>query len=170
MMSSVRCWLFAALCAATLSGCQPGVVYHSYRDISSAGWSCNDTIMFRLPIRDEDKAMARIVPTENEHYLLEIGLRHTTEYPYRDIWIEIDMRGKSDTLHVYLADTLGHWSGSGTTGTSFQLSARPIDYESTGSDTLISVRHLMSDSLLLGITHVGIKLSLAGGVDTKEYE
>mgnify|MGYP002226777513 CR=1 FL=1 len=72
----------------------------------------SDSLAFHLPV-----GLSFRVSTG-----MEIGLRHTGEYPYRDIWLSVtQLEGDSipprtDTLHIYLTDEKGHWVQSGAMG------------------------------------------------------
>ena len=113
--------LWTLLCIF-LNSCQDETVYYSYQSLSKNEWSKTDTLQFFLP--DTLKA---------GEYNLEIGVRHTGKYPYRDLWLELiqyvqneqsqsaNWIERKDTFHLYLADEKGNWSGNGTTSSFFQM-------------------------------------------------
>ena len=108
--------LFLLVCA-----CQHDTVYYTYHPIPNKGWSRGDTLRFSLP--------DTLTPGT---YNLEVGVRHSNKYPYRDLWLELiqyipgekssdSWVAKKDTIHLYLANEKGNWKGTGTTGGHFQL-------------------------------------------------
>ena len=110
--------VFAFLC---LYACQTDTVYYTYNPISTDGWKKTDTLQFYLP---DTLSLGT--------YHLEVGIRHTGKYPYRDVWLELiqylpkpntvnDWIEHKDTIHIYLANEKGVWNGTGTTSGHFQL-------------------------------------------------
>lgn len=137
----------------SLAACNDDTVYHTYQNLSSSGWDKQDTLEYILPSQ-----------FTKHFYELEIGLRHTENYPYQDIWLEVlyplSPDRCPDTLHVELADQWGNWKGKGTAGNMYQFTftqERPIQL--SASDSLLQVVHIMRDKSLKGISDVGIRLS-----------
>lgn len=105
-----------------LGSCQNNTAYYNYQSLSKNEWSKTDTLQFFLP----DTLNAG-------EYNLEIGVRHTGKYPYRDLWLELTQYvldeqsqtnswiEQTDTFHLYLADEKGKWLGNGTTSSFFQF-------------------------------------------------
>lgn len=133
--------------------CQKGIIYHSYQPISTIGWSKSDSIFFKLnPIQ------------RNITCKLDINIRHFESYPYQDIWISLkhnledSTTYKIDTIHIYLIEDTGDWSGKGT-GNLKQYTTHIKDLTLTdkaGKDLIIS--HIMQDSILSSISDIGICL------------
>ena len=146
----------------SLSACQTDTTYHQYREVPSAGWSRKDTISFPLP-----------ADFTYHRYALEIGLRHTEAYPYKDLWVEIihplTPVIPPDTIHLRLADKKGNWFGAGSSNCLYQFTQSLGTITCYPADSLLQVTHLMSTPLT-GITDIGIRLSLPRGIDTKEYK
>lgn len=62
-----------------LTGCENNpTVFHRYQAIPIQGWKRKDTLSFTIPDT-----------LTGNRYELEIGLRHTEMYPYRDLWIAL---------------------------------------------------------------------------------
>ncbi len=115
------------LCLSTillplLYSCHQEAVYDSYQSLPNNEWKKEDTLRFVLPEH-----------LEAVTYKLEIGIRHTCAYRYRDLWLELtqyvpeegkeaaNWKEKKDTLHLYLADKKGNWLGKGSTSSFYQL-------------------------------------------------
>lgn len=146
-----------------LIGCKnEATVYHQYRTVSSQGWEREDTLSFALP----DSTLA------GHCYQLEIGLRHTENYAFRDIWIAVLRPHSSstayDTIHLELADTEGKWYGKGNASTFYQFQAPAGTIYLAYTDTLLQLVHLMKTPCLKGITDAGIRLSLTGSIDAQK--
>lgn len=135
------CLLFVLLLSAV--SCQRNTIYHSYQPVESTGWDKNDTLVFTLP-----KAIA------NSSYHYEIGIRHKDSYKYRDLWLTINQ----DTIHLYLADTIGYWKGTGI-GEIRQL-VYPIQIQLSSQDSIrkFHITHIMQDNPLGGLHDIGLKI------------
>lgn len=116
-------YMLGILSFLCLYACQQDMVYFEYEPVPTKGWSRQDTLQFYLPD-------TLSVGTYN----LEIGVRHSGKYPYRDLWLELtqyvpDVRAahewieRKDTFHLFLANEQGYWIGTGTTGGHFQILA-----------------------------------------------
>ena len=113
--------LFTLFCFL-LGACKNNTTYYSYLHLDQNQWNRTDTLLFMLP--DTLKA---------DTYQLEIGVRHTGDYAYRDLWIELiqympneqvksaEWIEKKDTFHLYLAEKNGKWKGNGSTSSFYQL-------------------------------------------------
>ena len=133
-------WLLSSL--LTLA-CQNHTYYHSYQPIESMGWYKNDTLLFSLDS----------VITNGNTYELQLGIRHKDSYLYRDLWLTINQ----DTVHIYLADSIGHWMGSGIGELRHFTKRIPIKVQ---EDSIKELRiiHIMQDNPLVGIHDVGVSI------------
>ena len=143
--SLINSWHACLLLVLLLSAvsCQRNTVYHSYQPVESTGWNKSDTLVFTLP-----KAIV------NSSYQYEIGIRHKDSYKYRDIWLTVNQ----DTIHLYLADTIGDWKGTGI-GEIRQLTY-PIQVQISSQDSIreFYITHIMEDNPLYGIHDIGLKI------------
>lgn len=144
----------------SLIACQPSdTVFHAYLPIrGEKGWNKQDTLVFHLPPRMEPGI-----------YQLEIDLRNTNDYPFRDIWLVVSnnlrdsLHYETDSLQCELADATGKWNHNKTAGSFFQsgfLLNRPLTIQVAQDSACVRVTHLMRENPLPGITDVGIRLSL----------
>lgn len=150
-----------------LNACYTDTRYHVYQAVSGEeGWDKSDSLAFHLP-----------VGLSSGEYRMEIGLRHTGEYPYRDIWLSVtQLEGDSipprtDTLHIYLTDEKGHWVQSGAMGGLYQhvyVSDKPVIFSTDSIERIFRITHLMRQNPLPGISDVGIRLFLPGRVNAEE--
>lgn len=100
----MRCAGLAGICLFLLGACHTDTLYHVYQAVpGEKGWNKSDSLIFTLP---PEVAAGT--------YGMEIGIRHTGGYPYRDIWLSVtqvegedSLASHTDTLHIYLADEKG---------------------------------------------------------------
>ena len=71
------------------------------------------------------------------------------------LWLTIN----NDTLHVYLADSIGHWKGNGIGNLRQHVIHVQPDVLASDSVSTFQVVHIMQDSILQDITDIGIKIS-----------
>lgn len=158
------------LCALfLLNACHTDTRYHVYQAVSGKeGWDKSDSLAFHLP-----------VGISSGEYRMEIGLRHTGEYPYRDIWLSVTQSEgdslplRTDTLHICLADEKGHWMQNGAVGRLYQhvyVSDELIIFSADSIDRIFRITHLMRQNPLPGVSDVGIRLFLPDCVNTEKNE
>ena len=135
--------LFWLLSIFLILACQNNTYYHSYQPINPMGWQKNDTILFSL-----DSTI-----THDKTFELQLGIRHKDSYPYRDLWLTINQ----DTVHIYLADTIGHWIGSGIGELRHLTKYIPFKPEQDSVKEL-RIIHIMQDNPLIGIHNIGISI------------
>lgn len=128
---------------STVSACQNNTYYHSYQSASTAGWHKNDTFVYILPdtIHLQD-------------YEYEIGIRHKDTYKYRDLWLMIN----KDTLHLYLADSIGNWKGKGIGNTRQLMYSWETNQQLQDSIAEFRMIHIMKDSILPDIQDIGLQI------------
>ena len=138
-----------------LTACQGNIIYHSYQPINQEGWYRNDTLIFYL-----DSCLTNNTPKE-----LQVGIRHTDSYSYKDIWIGLlpinkdsVCIGKTDSIHLYLTNPNGAWKGTGI-GESKLFTHTSSYLPETDSIFGFKIIHLMQDTPLRSISNVGIRLA-----------
>lgn len=141
--------LFTMAALAGLSGCRMGPNdYSSYHDIDPAGWRYGDTLRYNFVPRDT-------VVTGG----LVVSLRHTNDYIYSNIFLEVTVAdsvgSRRDTLAITLADDFGRWYGRGI-GTDFQVSDTVAADMTLHRPVNIGVRHIMRDEVLADIEQIGV--------------
>ncbi|MBR1595190.1 MAG: gliding motility lipoprotein GldH [Phocaeicola sp.] len=151
----IRLSLFI-LCAILFLSCQQETAYFSFQPVPITGWTKKDTLVFTLP------------PTlESGQYRMDIGVRHTTQYAYRDLWLYIrfnlcdSIRPTNDErVHLFLAREDGRWNGTGISGNYQSLIAYPniLNIKINDSINEIRITHAMLDNPLKDIKDIGIRL------------
>ena len=149
---------FLAFLFCLFLSCRDAVVFHSYQAVSErSGWERGDSLSFLLPSGLPPRA-----------YTLEIGVRNTDAYPYRDIWLAVvrtvpggTLPVAADTLHFCLADEKGRWNNAGGSGRHYQsafICGRPFRVGADSCGGVLHIAHIMRDNPLFGISDIGVRL------------
>lgn len=136
------------LCTTVLTACSVDTVYSRFVPVSSAQWHIDSTIYFDIPVTDTTFTYRTI-----------IYVRHTERYPYQNMWLFVGDNLHRDTIEFYLADDRGQWLGDTHNG--FIEMPVLIDGNRQFADTgtyHIAIQHAMRDTLLRGITDIGIEM------------
>lgn len=125
--------------------------YSEYHTLGEDGWRYGEFLRYEFIPQDS------IVTGD-----LALSLRHTNDYIYSNIYLEVtiadSLSTSRDTLAITLADDFGRWKGRGI-GTDFQVSdtiAKRVAYR---RPVEISVRHIMRDEVLENIEQVGVSFT-----------
>lgn len=156
-MSRSRYTLYIILVAMvsifSLSSCDDGVVYDTYKHTQIEGWEKNDTLVFDVP---------RLASPGR--YRLEMGLRTSGAFPFTGLSIVVEQtvipgyKTLADTLNCRLTDEKGNVLGHGISY--FQYNFILSDVELAKGDSLhVRVRHIMKREILPGISDVGLKIT-----------
>ncbi len=132
-----------------LTSCKNDILYSQFHSISSNNWHVDSIVHFDYTIADT-----------THYYNMQIYIRHTERYPYQNIWLYLGDSTSVDSMNVYLADERGKWYGDSNNG--FIEVAVPfgkhLHFADTGTYHL-AIQHGMRDSVLRGVTEVGLELS-----------
>lgn len=122
--------------------------YSVYHSIDDNGWQYGDTLVYEFVPRDS------MVCGD-----ITLSLRHTNDYIYSNIFLEVTVADSlsimRDTLAITLADDFGRWYGRGI-GTDFQVSDTVARNTTLRRPVKIGVRHIMRDEVLGNVEQVGI--------------
>lgn len=132
-----------------LASCRRNIVYSEFVSIPSAEWSVNSLPEFAFHVEDQEAG-----------YNVILYIRHTERYPYQNMWLFV--RGNQqyrDTIEFYLADDRGQWLGNKHHGFIEMpvLLEENYHFPDTGR-FYFAVQHGMRDSLLRGVTDVGMEI------------
>ena len=138
-----------------LSACSTGIVYSHFIPVSSGektaltdAWHMDSVAHFDYTITD---AAA--------DYRMLVYIRHTERYPYQNMWLFTGDSLCRDTIEFYLANDRGQWLGDRHHGFIEMpvLLEEHISFPDTGTYS-IDIAHGMRDSLLRGVTDVGLEI------------
>ncbi len=136
------------LAAVALSACSSRTVYSRFIPIPSEQWHMDSIARFDYAISD----------TTTDYRVL-VYVRHTERYPYQNMWLFLGDSTRQDTIEFYLADDRGRWLGDQRHGFIEMpvLYEEHVHYADTGMYRL-EIAHGMRDSLLRGITDIGVEV------------
>ncbi len=148
----------ALMIAAAAMACDRSIQYSENYTLDEGKWSMFDPAKYTCPIDDTVKT-----------YDIQLSLRTSTDYPYRNIYLFIVTSFPSgafvtDTLQAAVTDEKGRWLGKGTG----DLRELTIPFKSNvyfpeSGDYHFRVIHGMRDTLLNGVYDMGMKISLTDG-------
>ena len=145
-------WLLVIGFLMLLTSCAGNIEYTRFATFPSEKWNVDSIAQFDFTISD----------TTIDYQLL-IYVRHTENYPYQNMWIFVDDGLSQDTIEFYLADDRGQWLGNKRHG----FVEMPVLFEDakhfpdTGAYSM-RIAHGMRDSLLRGVTDVGLEIRRNG--------
>ena len=101
-------YIIAVACALLFTACGLGERdYSRWESLPPSGWLYTDTVVL-LPV---DTSL-----TDNDSIVdgaVKVALRHSNDYPYSNIWLELTYSGEGrmmrDTINLRLADVYGRW-------------------------------------------------------------
>ncbi len=141
-MKSLSQYLVIILISVSLISCVDNTVFSEYRTMPLSGWDADSVLAFSVS-----------VPDTVSTYDIIVDVRHTTSYPYQNMWLFVN----SDTIDFYLANQRGEWLGNGRG----ELREMPVLYKQNitfpTSDTCrFVIRQGMRNKNLKGIRDIGL--------------
>lgn len=140
--------------AAALASCSYNP--NSYSCFSTidptTGWAYGNTFVYMPEIEDSIA-----------HGQLKLLVRHTNDYAYSNLWIEVQTQQPADSGHVELltdtfcinlADVYGNWRGSGT-GATFETLDTIYSYFTLTNGAPLRLRHIMRPERIDGLETIG---------------
>lgn len=147
-------WLAAAVLALLLVGCSGSSkeTQSYFSNLDEAQWLYFEPVEF----------VADSAADSHNRGALLFSVRHTSTYPFRNIWLEISQKkgstyARTDTFEVMLADAFGRWYGSGMGASMRYTDTLAADYIVVPG-ARISLRHVMRVDTLRGVEQVGLIL------------
>jgi gliding motility-associated lipoprotein GldH len=149
-----KAWVAALLLVGlALGGCRQVALYEMLQNIPGAAWPATEVRKFQFEITDTTQS-----------YWVELVLRHTNSYPYRNIWVKVGLElpgdsAKQSQFDLALAGS-DKWLGTGM-GDIFErrvrLFAKPVSFSKAGHASFY-LQHTMRQDPLPGIMQVGLRL------------
>lgn len=128
--------------------------YSCFGDVDPvAGWGYGSKFIYLPKIQDSIASGQ-----------LKLMVRHTNDYPYSNLWLELETQQPADSGHVMvvrdticveLADIYGNWLGSGL-GVSFQKVDTIYADFSLANGAPLKLRHIMRPEKVTGLEQVGV--------------
>lgn len=131
-----------------LNACQPTTVFSEFHTTSLQGWHQDSVLTYEA---QTDSA---------KNYDILIVLRHTSQYPYQNIWLFVNTYDgvnllQRDTIEANVADDYGRWLGSGINHYELPLLYLK-NYQTLTTKPSFTIQQGMRTEWLKGITNVGL--------------
>ncbi len=143
-------WVVLLFC---MCACHNNSAFEQYQPTSPTAWDMNQPAHFEVNMSD---TVGR--------YNVILHIRNTDSYPYQNIWVFThstapDSTIAIDTLSCYLADNHGRWINKSflSEHNMSLLYMSNIRFPKIGTYTF-DIAHGMRDSLLQGISRIGITI------------
>ena len=135
-----------------LTSCQRPAVYSEFREMPVSGWHQDSVLHYVVPVSDTLST-----------YDIQLSVRHTTQYPYQNLWMFITEWQDStcilsDTVECYLADDRGRWLGSGINTYEMPLIYTTHHRFPHAGDYTFTLQQGMRTEELRGIRDIGLKI------------
>lgn len=101
-MKTIKTCVISFVLFGFLSCSSDKVVFQNYKAFNKNQWHADSLVKFNFLNAD----------TLNQHEI-ELKIRHTVDYEYRNLFLFYQNETKTDTLEVLLADKRGKWYGKG---------------------------------------------------------
>lgn len=155
--------LVIAIIAMAVAACVSDGERADFRQLPDDGWCYGDTVGFANFIAVD----STVAPQSAGRGALTFALRHTNDYPYSNLWVEISYRDDNgveqrDTVRLELCDVYGRWYGKGI-GDYYQMASEVATKGLIPAGATVSVRHIMRVDTLKGIQSVGLLYKPAQG-------
>ena len=144
--------LLTIIIGLSLVACDNQLIFSEFRSFGNSGWHMDSIAGYTLPIHD---SLAT--------YEVQIIVRHTTQYPYQNLWLFTEewygnVLLHRDTIECFMADEYGRWNGRG-----IQQYTLPLLYDNAHAfpktgDYTITIQQGMRMEQLRGITDIGVKI------------
>lgn len=144
-----------------LFACTGNDLYRAQADLDPNGWAATDPAILEFEVEEKDVD----VPVN-----FFVDLRHNGEYPYRNLFLFMEMTlpnnsSHKDTVELLLADRLGHWRGSGgwalSNNVKHHVLYRYQDKLPMAGKYRVTVEQAMREDQLPGVLDVGVAISTA---------
>ena len=140
------------LLCTLLSACHKQQIYSEFHAISPQGWHADSLVRYTVEI-----------PDSTAEYEILITLRHTTQYPYQNLWLFVGeqygtMPLYSDTIECMLANNHGKWLGKGISKYTMPLLFDQAHTFSQTGEYIFTIQQGMRTEQLQGITDIGLQI------------
>ena len=130
-------------------------VYSHFVNVDKDGWENGEYCIFNIVDGAHD-----VSEFKNKRYDILLTLRHTTDYPYNNLWVVFEEAVTPDSViiskyNLKLASSSGSWLGHGSHGI-YEFTDTLSRNISLSPSAVFSLRHDMPVSSLPGILDVGL--------------
>lgn len=150
---SIIYMVMAGLAGALFTACQERRVYDHFEQAPAEGWEQREALAFDVP------------PQQAGSYHLEVCVRTTQAYPYRNLALLVETEAKPSGTLTRDTVTYNFYEArealAGRKGVSCAELTMPVGTLSfaQGDSVHVSIRHLMRRDCLSGVSDVGVIVS-----------
>jgi gliding motility-associated lipoprotein GldH len=144
---------FFLLLVVGLGSCGKVELFERLQNIKNAAWDNRQVPSFNFVIEDTTKA-----------YHVFVVLRHTNEYPFRNIWLNVGLQQPEDTMHFQQFElplaAPDKWLGNGMDDIYEHralLFPQAVHFTKMGTVTF-TLQHTMRRNPLPGVMQAGIRV------------
>lgn len=145
--------IFFLLLVTGIASCDKVELYERMQNIKNAAWDSQQVASFSFEIADTVKP-----------YQIYVVLRHTNEYPFRNIWLNVGLQQPGDTLKYQQFElplaAPDKWLGTGMDDIYEHralLFPQPVHFSKSGLVTF-TLQHTMRRNPLPGVMQAGIRV------------
>lgn len=147
-------WLSLGLAGLMLGSCAKIELYEKTVAIQGGNWTNTQTCRYNLEI-----------PQDSMACWLQVSVRHTHLYPYRNLWIRLGLQPPGDSTYRYSDFNLAlanneQWLGLGMNDIydrRVKLFDKPVVFERAGT-AAFTIQHIMRENPLPGVLHLGLRI------------
>lgn len=144
----------ALCCLNSCTGKTPPIYTH-FVNIDPDGWHSGEYCVYDMADADS----LTLADTKRNYDIL-LTVRHTTDYPYNDLWLEIERPTKADSIsshkiEIELSDPNGSWKGKGMQGI-YEFSDTLVKGVKLSPEDVLTLKHDMPVASLPGILDLGL--------------
>lgn len=156
--SRIKIWVAGLLLAVVTLSCDSSIWYSDNYRMKDEEWSMYDPAKYACSIEDTVRT-----------YNIELSVRTSTDYPYRNIYLFIVTSFPSgetvtDTLNTMVTDEKGKWLGKGAGDLrELHIPYKANVYFPEKGEYHFRVIHGMRDTVLKGVYDMGMTISLSSG-------
>jgi len=137
--------------------CSHREVFFEYHSFKNAEWNRYDPAVFNVKIEDN-----------SQPYDLSFELRNNNAYTFSNIWLFVNYKtpegnSRTDTIGADLADVYGKWYGKGLSLYNLSIPYKTSTLFPDTGTYVYSIRQGMRETLLQGISDIGLKVSKKSG-------
>lgn len=144
--------LFVMTAMLSVVSCGNDYAYDHYRSVNVTGWNRGDTLDFNVGK----------IPSGT--YEMNVGFRATTEYPFKELGIDVSYVTSASAKIVHKRVKCGIFDNEGRMLGRSGVSTNDFIYRvgtlkvNPGDSVVISVAHAMNQEVMPGLTQVGVQL------------
>lgn len=149
-----KLWIVIPLLTLVMWSCSEEAIYDQFVQMPDSGWQEDSVITFDVLVEDTTKS-----------YGVILQIRHNTQYPYQNIWLNRSISFNGEVLHedkvnYNVAKPDGEWLGSGFGAiktVEAPYNRNSLRFQNRGTYQF-RIQQAMREDHLQGIEDLGLKI------------